>query len=99
MKAFEPKWANPNDIKYGVNTLRLGGLHIDFIYDYIIFTIKQNQRGVYKWMDYKYNIIYCEETINAKSIIKLIKQKPANNTPYKLKTFVEMFCMGTRIGR
>ena len=28
MEASEPKWVNPNNIQYGVNSLRLGGLHI-----------------------------------------------------------------------
>ena len=28
MDASKPKWVNPNDIKYGVNSLRLGSLHI-----------------------------------------------------------------------
>ena len=28
MEASEPKWVNPNDILYGVNSLRLGGLQI-----------------------------------------------------------------------
>ena len=27
-KASEPKWVNPDGIQYGVNLLRLGGLHI-----------------------------------------------------------------------
>ena len=27
-KAFEPKWVNPNDIQYGVNSLWLGGFLI-----------------------------------------------------------------------
>ena len=26
LKASDPKWINPNDIQYGVNPLRLGGL-------------------------------------------------------------------------
>ena len=30
MEGPEPKWVNPNDIWYGVNSLRLGGLHIIF---------------------------------------------------------------------
>ena len=32
LKASEPKWVNPNDNQYGVNTLRLGGLQL-FIYN------------------------------------------------------------------
>ena len=28
MDAFDPKWVNPNDIQYGVNLLRYGGLHL-----------------------------------------------------------------------
>ena len=28
LEAFEPKWVNPDDIWYGVNSLRLGGLHL-----------------------------------------------------------------------
>ena len=28
MEVSEPKWVNPDAIQYGVNTLRLGGLHI-----------------------------------------------------------------------
>ena len=28
MKASEPKWVNPNDIWYGVNSHRVRGLHI-----------------------------------------------------------------------
>ena len=28
MEASEPKWVNPNDIQYVVNSLRLGGLQI-----------------------------------------------------------------------
>ena len=27
-RAFDPKWVNPNDIQYGVISLRLGGFHI-----------------------------------------------------------------------
>ena len=28
MEASEPKWVNPDDIKYGVNSIRLGHLQI-----------------------------------------------------------------------
>ena len=28
MEVSEPKWVNPDDIQYGVNSLRLGGLQI-----------------------------------------------------------------------
>ena len=32
MEAFKPKWVNPNDIIYGVNSLRLVALHISLCY-------------------------------------------------------------------
>ena len=32
MDASEHKWVNPNNIWYGVNSLRLGGLHINVMY-------------------------------------------------------------------
>ena len=28
MEASKPKWINPGDIYYGVNSFRLGGLHL-----------------------------------------------------------------------
>ena len=31
MEASEPKSVNPNDIQYGLNSLRLGGLHIVYV--------------------------------------------------------------------
>ena len=31
VEAFEPKWVNPIDIQYGVNSLRLGDLHVVII--------------------------------------------------------------------
>ena len=39
MKASEPQWVNPNDIQYGVNPLRLGGLQIILIFLKTIYEI------------------------------------------------------------
>ena len=33
MESSEPKWVNPNYIKYDVNSLRLGGLHVSLLLD------------------------------------------------------------------
>ena len=43
MEASEPKRANPNDIQYGVNSLRLGGLNI-------LTLIKRKNTIICKWM-------------------------------------------------
>ena len=34
IEASEPKWVNPDDIQYGVNSLRFGGLPIVFYNSY-----------------------------------------------------------------
>ena len=39
MGSSEPKWVNPNDISYGVNSLRLGGLQIKCMDDQIGYTV------------------------------------------------------------
>ena len=39
METFEPKLVNPNDIEYGVNSLRLGGLHIKSNTDFDLLSL------------------------------------------------------------
>ena len=43
MEASEPKWVNPNDIWYAVNSLRLGGLHF-ILYTKILSPVIVNER-------------------------------------------------------
>ena len=49
MEASKPKWVNPNDISYGVNSLRPGGLHIEI---YIMCFLM-----IQKSIDFSYKLI------------------------------------------
>ena len=58
MEASEPKWVNPNDIQYGVNSLRLGGLHIHCSYPSIINLQDSEKKNITFDFEYlKNNII------------------------------------------
>ena len=41
VEVSEPKWVNPDNIQYGVNSLRLGGLQLFFTFPFKIKTIIQ----------------------------------------------------------
>ena len=43
MEASESKWVNPDDIQYGVDSLRLGGLHIWHMNKYINMETYMNE--------------------------------------------------------